>query len=162
MLICHTRSVAIYLYTNLIYMKKAQLTLENLEKATAALKEIKYIEKEIALLDRFIGLSSTGNVECSFGLKIQERNVLQPVGDIFDQYGGLKAMEPEYENVLINTVFGQQLVQRPKPPSTVGLNFLNYNIEESTTLLILGILLKSWQRRKEELQQSLTSLGIKI
>jgi len=144
-------------------MKKTTLSLESLEKATQALKEIKYIDKEIALLDKYIGLSSTGNVECSFGLKIQERNVPQPIGDMFDQYGGLKSsIEQEYENVLVDTMYGKQWMIQKKPPSTQGLNLLNYNIEESTSLLILGILLKSWQKRKQELQQLLTSLGIKI
>lgn len=144
-------------------MKKTQLSLENLEKATQALKQIKYINKEIALLDRYIGLAAGENVEIAFGLKIQQKDVLQPIGEIFDQWGGLKVQEAtQYENVLIDTMFGQQLVQRPKPPSTVGLNLLNYKIEESTSILILGMLLTSWQVKKKELEDFLTALEIKI
>lgn len=132
-----------------------------LKEATELFEELRGINLSLRELNKHMELASSGKIECAFGLKIKDLEAKEPLNDIFDEYGGLQLQEMDYDVITIQGMFGPERRAVPKKPSKTGLSILNWNIQESTCILILGILIREKQKRKGEIILKLKSFGIK-
>lgn len=132
-----------------------------LREAAELFNELKEINSSLRELNKHIELASSGKIECAFGLKIKNLEAKEPLNDIFDEYGFLQLQEVDYEIEEVMTLLGPQRRRVPKKPSKTQLSILNWDIQESTCMLILGTLIREKQKRKEEIILKLKSFGIK-
>lgn len=132
-----------------------------LREATELFEELRGINFSLKELNKHMELASSGKIECAFGLKIKDLEAKEPLKDIFDEYGFLQLQENDYDIITVPGLFGMERRAVPKKPSKIGLSILNWNIQESTCMLILGALIKEKQKRKEEIILKLKSFGIK-
>lgn len=132
-----------------------------LKEATPLGEELQTTKLRIRELKRLIKIASEEDLDSSFGLRVQ-REVTEPLTNIFDAYGFLAEQMVDYEYVTVETIYGPQKMMAPRKPNKKGLKLLNYKIEESTLILILSALIKEEERKKEKIEKKLKELGFTI